>query len=466
MPRPAYNVAMLLRSAALALCAALATGCFGERARAGATNLLLVLLDTTRSDHLSCYGYARETTPAIDRLAADGARFEAAFAHSSLTPVSAGTLLSGALPFRHGVRSLFTVDGLSLSDDVASLFELLGRSGRRTAGFVGAKPMGAHYGFARGFDEYHDDLGATKQRYGIERFGDAPQRPADETTELLLAWLDEHADEPFAVLLHLFDAHDPSFIPPRRFLEQRLSFELPAGIGRYLPDPSAVGLAGDVQRVVELYDAELAFMDHELERVLARLAELGARERTLVVVTADHGEAFGEHGFYTHGLLYREHLQVPLIFQGPGVPAGSEPASRARLVDVFPTLVELLGLPAPAGVLDGRSLAGALSGSAASDRDLYAEVHHAEDDPRGREPAMYAVVRGRWKYVHRPVSGRHELFDLAADPAELANLYAPDHPEAQRLQRELEALGALGGGAAALEELDPEQVQSLRELGY
>jgi arylsulfatase len=463
---PALRQPALWRTALgfwLALCASCAHG----REQGSPRNLLLVLLDTTRSDHLSCYGYGRETTPAIDGLAQGGVRFERAFAHSSLTPVSAGALLTGALPFRHGVRSLYFVgDGQALSADVESLFELLGRSGRRTAGFVSAKPMGRHYGLARGFGEYFDDFEATKERYGIARFGDAPQRPADETTELLLEWLDEHGAESFAVLLHLFDAHDPAFVPPREFLEGRLSFALPEELGRYVSDPAMLGLVADPPRIVELYDAELAFMDGEIERVLERLAALGVRDETLVVVTADHGEAFGEHNFYTHGLLYREHLQVPLVFQGPGLPVGRVIGARARLVDVFPTLVELFGLPRPTGIQDGQSLVDWIDGEPARDRDLYAEVHHAENDQLGREAEMYTLVRGRWKYVHRPASGRHELFDLAADPDERQNLYQAEPAVAEGLRLELEALGAFGGGAAALEELDPERVRELRELGY
>jgi arylsulfatase len=458
-PAPWRTATLLL----IGLAWALSASCAGGREPGAPRNLLLVLLDTTRSDHLSCYGYARETTPAIDRLAAGGVRFAAAFAHSSLTPVSAGTLLTGTLPFRHGVRSLYAVGGQALAPEVESLFGLLGRSGRRTAGFVSAKPMGRQYGLARGFDEYFDDLGATRPREGM-RF--APQRPADETTALLLDWLDQRAAEPFAVLLHLFDAHDPAFVPPREFLEPRVSFALPRELARFVPDAAVLGLLEHPQRLVELYDAELAYMDSQLERVLERLAALGVRDETLVVVSADHGEAFGEHNFYTHGLLYREHLQVPLVLQGPGLPAGMVIDARARLVDLLPTLVELFGLPPPAGLQDGQSLAGWIRGEAPRDRDLYAEVHHAEDDQFQREAAMYTLVRGRWKYVHRPVSGGHELFDLAADPAEGVNLYEAERAQAEGLLRELEALGALGGGAPELEGLDPQMVRDLRELGY
>jgi len=429
-------------------------------------NLLLVLLDTTRADHLSCYGHEVETTPTIDRLAADGVRFAGVHAQSSLTPVSSGTLLSGALPFRHGVRSLYVVGRESMSPDVASLFELLSESGRRTAGFVSAKPMGRQYGLARGFDTYEDDMSGTRERYGLSGFADAPQRPGDETVDLALEWLDRHGAEPFALLVHLFDAHDPSFVPPREFLERRVSFPLPPDLGRAVAPGGLPAVARGRESLLELYDAEIAFMDEQVARLLAGLDRLGARERTLVVVTADHGEAFGEHDFYTHGLLYEEQLVVPLVMAGPGLPSGRVVEAGGRLVDLLPTLAELLDLPAPTQELDGASLVPAIRSGAVPAREVYAEVHHAADDQRGRDTELYSLCAGGWKYVHRPATGRHELYDLRADPLELANLYAPDHPQAQALRHRIESLGAIDGVVPSTEGMSAEALEALRALGY
>ena len=455
-----------MRPVALPLAlAALLGGCGGAGAD-GPANLLLVLLDTTRVDHLSCYGYEVETTPTLDGLADAGARFEGIHAQSSLTPVSAGTLLSGALPFRHGVRSLFVVDKQALSDDVASLFELLGRSGRRTAGFVSAKPMGRHYGLARGFEVYEDDTKGVKERHGLAGFADAPQRPGDETVDLALEWLDRHGREPFALLVHLFDAHDPSFVPPREFLERHVSFALPADLGRAVLPGALPAVQRSREGLIELYDAEIRFMDEQVERLLRRLDRLGVRDRTLAVVTADHGESFGEHGFYTHGLLYEEQLRVPLILSGPGVPRGVVAEAGGRLVDVLPTLVDLLDLPFPEQALDGISLAPALRGAVTPPRDVYAEVHHAENDPRGRETEMYSLTAGGWKYVHRPKSGEHELYDLTADPGEETNLYSPEHPRGQALRYRIESLGAIDGVVPSMEGMTEEAIRDLRELGY
>lgn len=453
----------MVRSTILAL---LALGLGSCSPAAPKPNVLIVLLDTTRADHLSCYGYAKSTTPTIDALAAEGTRFEDVRSQSSLTPVSASTLLSGALPFRHGVRSLFAVGGETLSKDVASLPELFVASGRRTAAFVSAKPMGTQYGLARGFETYHDDLSASFAKHGIERASDAPQRPADDTTELVLEWLDGHGKEPFALLVHYFDAHDPSFVPPLDWLENHVDFPLPPGTTRAGPERRIPALAKPENRVA-LYDAELKFMDEQLARVVAKLREQGTLDDTLVVVLADHGEAFGEHDFWTHGILYEEQLRVPLVLRGPGVPRAKTVAQRARVVDVLPTLAELLDLPAPKAALDGRSLAPFVKGTRASEeREVYAEVHHAAEDRLKRDPQMFTLRAGDWKYIHRPATAQHELYDLSKDPGELQNLYRADHPRALGLAHRLTQMGALGGAGVSLEGLSEAQLEELRQLGY
>jgi arylsulfatase A-like enzyme len=461
-------------AAALALCAlllgaagAFVLGCTRQALRP--RNLLLVLLDTTRADRLSCYGGATDTTPAIDELARSGARFEAAYSQSSLTPVSAASVLTGTLPPRTGVRSLFVVGGQALAPDVPSLFDELRGRGLATAAFVSAKPMGRQYGLDRGFDVYDDDLSETARRHGIERFADAPQRPAEETTERALAWLGERGREPFALLLHWFDAHDPSFVPPREFLARRLQLEQPASVGRTTAPQTWPELYRP-ESLVQLYAAEVAYMDSELARILGRLEELGVRDDTLVCVIADHGEAFGEHGFWTHGILYEEQLHVPLVLAGPGVPPGLEVPSVVRLVDLAPTLLELFGIPAGGAAHDGRSLVPLLARGEPQPPpglpEVYAEVHHAAEDRLQRDTEMYSLRVGEWKYIHRPVNGRHELYDLARDPLELENLYTPEHAMGLALQTRLLRMGAVDGAAPSLEGIAPEELERLRALGY
>jgi arylsulfatase A-like enzyme len=448
---------------AMGLALGLCWGCGADEARETPRNLLFVVWDTTRADHLGCYGYSRrETSPTLDRLAEQGLLFTRAYSHSTLTPVSAGSFLSGTLPYRHGVRSLFMVGKESLDQDIPSLFELLGTAGRKTAAFVSAKPMGRQYALDRGFELYDDDWSRTRELYGIERFGDAPQRPADATTELALGWLEENGSMPFALMVHLFDAHDSSFVPPESFLAEHLSFSVPPGLGR---NPSRFPLR-DVEEARELYDTEILFMDTQLARLLAELERLGVRDQTLVVVLADHGESFGEHGYFTHGWLSEEQLRVPIVFQGPGIVAGEKLEDRVRTVDIFPTVAELFDLSVPEG-LDGASVLDLLlPGDDPLDREVYAEVHHAPGDPRGREPEMYTLVVGPWKYIHRPATGKHELYQLSEDPGEVENRFEGEPEIAGRLLAQLIARGALGGGAVSLEGLSQETLEELQALGY
>jgi arylsulfatase A-like enzyme len=432
-------------------------------------NLLLVLLDTTRADRLTCYGGASGTTPTIDVLAHSGTRFEAAFSQSSLTPVSAASVLTGSWPHHTGVRSLFVVGGQSIASGVPSLFEELRERGKRTAAFVSAKPMGRQYGLDRGFETYDDDLTETAARFRIERFADAPQRPAEETAERALAWLGEHGREPFALLVHWFDAHDPSFVPPREFLAERLPLAQPAGVER-TTSPQTWPELYRPENLVRLYAAEIAYMDSQLGRLMAKLDELGVRDDTLVCVIADHGEAFGEHDFWTHGLLYEEQVHVPLVLSGPGVPTGLEVPSTVRLVDLAPTLLELLGASNSRARFDGHSLVPLLEGHApdphARPQEVYAEVHHSAEDRLKRDTELYMLRVGDWKYIHRPVNGRHELYDLAQDPGELHNLYAPDQAMGLALQTRLLKLGAVDGTVPSLEGIPPEELERLRSLGY
>ena len=429
-------------------------------------SLLLVVFDTTRADHLSCYGHHKPTTPTVDRLAAGGLRLDSAWAQSSLTPVSAATFLTGSLPYRHGIRSLFTVGGEVLADDVPTLAELLASEGYATAGFVSAAPMGSRYGLGRGFEVYDDRVSrgaAQREELGL---ASAYQRRADATCDRALAWLTERldaADEPFFLTVHFFDAHDPTLVPPRAFLERWLSFPLPADLDRrgHLREVKAPN------RRIELYDAEIRYQDDQLARLVSELERADRLDDTVVCVVADHGEGLGDHDFWTHGLLWSEQLRVPWILHGPGVPIGAVWKERVRLVDLLPTVVELLDVPLPPHASpDGRSILALPRSPEPEPREVYAEAHHAPDDGLGRDPRLYSLTVGRWKYVHRPDVEQHELYDLAQDPGELTNMHASDHPVARTLRAELEARGAVSGVGASPERLADETLEMLRELGY
>ena len=433
-----------------------------------APNLLFVVLDTTRADHLGCYGYSeRDTTPTIDALAERGVRFTSVYAQSSLTPVSAGSFLTGTWPYEHGIRSLFVVGGESLASDGPSLFEALRGAGWRTAGFVSAKPMDRQYGLDRGFETFDDDMQATKAEYGIARFEDAPQRPGDVTVDSALAWLDDHAGDRFALFVHLFDAHDPSFVPPREFLARHVSFPLPGNLGRqwsYAAFQGPQGLA--MERLVELYDAEIRFTDELLARLLQKLDDAAVLDDTVVCVIADHGESFGEHGYFTHGWMAEEQIRIPVVLAGPGLPAGAESADRIRAIDIAPTLCELFDVKAPSGFSGRSALALARGASEGAPREVYAEAHHASGDHRGRAPAMHSLIDGDWKLIHYPDGRAPELYDLATDPSEATNRAADAPDVVARLLAKLLERGAIGGGEVDPSSLSAEQLEALRELGY
>jgi arylsulfatase A-like enzyme len=460
------------RTASLALAvAAAACGAAGEEQRAPAarpTRLVLIVLDTTRADHLGCYGRRGADTPALDRLAAEGARFDLALASSSLTPVSVASVLTGVHPYRHGVRSLFAVGRGSLAWEGATLFERLAPAVEAGAAFVGARPLSAKYGLGRGLELYQDDMGPAAERNKARGLPNPQQRRADETTDLFLAWLDEHAGAPFAALVHFFDTHGATLIPPRDFRPPRVTFELPPDLDR-LGNLAGGGGAPRLKssaHAIELYDAELAWCDRQVGRIVDALERAGVLDETLVVVVGDHGEGLGQHGFWTHGLLWNEQLRVPLILRGPGVPRASAPTARVRLVDVHPTVVELFGL-APSADLDGASLVPLLDGrEERAPREVYAEAHHAADDFLGRDSALYTLVAGKWKYVHRPATGAHELYDLERDPGEQDNAYRAGHPAVAGLRARLSELGALDGHTVDPGALAPEELDALRDLGY
>ena len=465
--RGLYSAAMF--SGRLLLTLTLALGSFScGGASSEKPNLLFVVLDTTRADHLGCFGYERrDTSPTLDALAARGVLFRSVYSQSSLTPVSAGSFLTGTWPYEHGIRSLFVVGKESLASQSPSLFETFRTAGWQTAGFVSAKPMDRQYGLDRGFETFEDDMQSTKAEYRIGRFEDAPQRPGDVTVDLALDWLDDHGQDPFALFVHVFDAHDPSFVPPREFLEQHVSFPLPPNLGRQWSYGAFQGPQGlDMERLLELYDAEIRFTDELVGRLLTKLEDAGVLDDTVVCLIADHGESFGEHGYFTHGWMAEEQIRIPLILAGPGLPSGAVQDARIRAIDVAPTLCELFDLNAPAG-FSGRSALGLARGEQeTSQREVYAEAHHAPNDYRGRAEAMHTLIDGDWKLVHYPGPQADELFDLSADPGETRNLAESEPQTAARLLGKLIDRRAIGGGEVDLSGLDEDQLQKLRELGY
>jgi arylsulfatase A-like enzyme/Flp pilus assembly protein TadD len=415
------------RLGALALACALA-GCDGgtqpdDRAGERVERIVLVSIDTLRADHVGCYGNAEAQTPALDALAAEGARFETAISPAPLTLPSHATLLTGRDPPRHGIRH----NGLfRLPADVVPLAEHLRGSGFATAAFVSAFILDDRFGLGRGFDLYDDELGLLSDATIA-----VSARRGDHTVDAALAWL-ERAPARFFLFVHLYDPHAP-YGPP---------------------EPFASRFGG------RAYAGEIAFADAQVARLRDAVAKRW-RGGTLWWVTSDHGESLGEHDEPTHSyLVYDATQRVPLIAAGPGVPSGAVVPGVVALADVAPTLLELAGLPALPGA-EGLSLAAALrDGGASPRREAWVETLATQLD-MGWSPLLGVRTAGE-KYVRAP---EPELYDLAADPGELENLAAARPERAAELDRRVEALAA-GRPVAPSFRPDAEERAQLEALGY
>jgi len=397
-------------------------------------SLLVVTIDTLRADHVGVYGDRGARTPALDGLARRGVRFERAFSHVPLTLPSHCTLFTGLLPASHGVRD----NGLRLGPGPATLAETARARGYATAAVVGAFPLDSRFGLARGFDLYDDLYGSRNKARDLAFV----ERRGGDVSERAGRWIRSRGREPFFLWAHYFDPHAPYDPPP----------------------PYDRDFAG------REYDGEIAYADACLGRLLAALDEAGRTADTLIVVTADHGEGLGDHQEKTHGIfVYDATLRVPLIFAGPGIrPAGRAVGAQAGLVDVLPTVLELLGWPAPKG-LAGRSLVPLLTrpdaGRTEAERAIYVE---SMSPLLGRN---WAPLRGlrtpSWKYVDAPAP---ELYDIAADPGETRNLLDERPEAAGRLRRDLETEVRRQAEGPAGQAPGPgpgrEAREKLRALGY
>jgi len=333
----------LLPSVASAIAATLAFAACGSGPPADLPDVLLVSVDTLRADHLGCYGYPRATSPNIDQLAARGAVFERTMSTCPWTLPAHTSLLTGLFPAVHGVQE----DGTRLGEEAPTLAEGLRRMGYRTLGVVSHVYVASSFGLGRGFETFDDSL--------IE--GGTRNPIASEVVDRFLEHLDRlEPEDAFFGFLHFFDPHWDYTPPPpfdRRFTDP--AYAGPVN-GRY-PAVLEASSGADLEHAIALYDGEIAYLDREIGRLLGGLAERGRLEDIVVVLTADHGEEFREHGQMGHGnTLYEEQLHVPLIIAGhPAFPAGTRRGDLASLVDVAPTLLEIAGA-APDEGTSGRSL--------------------------------------------------------------------------------------------------------------
>lgn len=387
-------------------------------------SVVLISIDTLRADRLPAYGYSEGATPAIDSLRRDGLLVARAYSHTPLTLPSHVSLFTGRLPDDHGVRDnqgypVDPGDGPFLPRDLAA-------RGYLTGGAVSAFVLHRDSGVATGFEVYDD---AVEVRRGVALGGQA--RPGEATLAAIEPWLRDVVRRPpgrapFFLFLHLFEPHSP-YTPPEPF----------------------------ASRFKQAYDGEIAAADQVVGQLLNLLRELGVYQESLVVLFSDHGEGLGDHGEEEHGLfLYREALEVPLILKLPGNQrAGETVQGPAQLVDVYPTVLDVLGIEAPEG-LAGASLLRPLD----SQRPLYAETFYPRLHFGWSE--LRSVISGPWHLIDGPDP---ELFDLVSDPGERRNLWSNKAPMAATLDRHLEPHR---GELAAPTVVDPGTRARLAALGY
>lgn len=433
-------------------------------------NLVFVSLTNTRADHLGAYGYARPTSPAIDRLAADAVVFENVFTHASWTLPAVVSLLTSTYPFTHGLMN--RKDATPLPAATPTFVDVLEQAGYRTAAFVGDRDYSREFGHISRFDHIDDEANPDRaedwKQYGV----------LDNTLPPALAWLRAHRDERFFVLLQGYDTHCPFAVPEandefdpgydggidfahcywtfRPTAPVRTKDAAGGPVDAFVlqskgDDYDVLFYPRDVHHMVALYDGEIRRADDRVRRLLAEIDTLGLRDRTIVVFFSDHGDMFGKHGRFMRGgplrgTFYDDVLRVPLIVRHPLLPP-ARIAQLAEVIDIAPTLLDMLGLEAPAE-FRGRSLRPAVLES----REIRARVFagSAYTPEKGNrffrhESIVTAVRERRWKLIHeklfstRGTQDAVELFDVDADPDELVDLSSREPERVRELRRTVEA---------------------------
>jgi choline-sulfatase len=434
-PRRCPRLALFVGAAILALgllAVILVVGKGRPAFRTGAAsghNVLLITLDTTRYDHLGCYGYELARTPHLDGLAREGVRFARVYCPAPLTLPSHSSIMTGLQPATHGVRN----NGHNLATKWRTLAEILKGRGFATAAFVSSFSVDSRFGIGRGFDVYDDTFQPQAPLKGANA-----ERRAEETFAKFSRWLDVNAGKRFFAWVHYYDPHLP-YDPPSPYLE---------------------GSPG------RPYDGEIAYMDHYVGAVLEALEAKGFLGTTLVVVAGDHGEGLGDKVERGHGIfLYEETVRVPLIFRDlEAFPRPLVAEGAVRLVDVAPTILETLGFGADAAAMEGRSLIPWIKDGQRPDLDSLVETFYPRENFGWSE--LVGIVAGPWKYIQAP---RPELYDLENDPGEKANLAASSPAKAEELRSKLEEeLLRLNAppGATAGRAVSAGDRERLRSLGY
>jgi arylsulfatase A-like enzyme len=420
-PRPLARLALVVALAlALGGCRRAGDGAVGPAAPPPpARNVVLIVVDTLRADHLGCYGYERPTSPRIDAWARRSAVFEQAYSHSSWTMPSVASMFTSLEPKDHGIADWKQ----PLDERLLTLAEVLRGRGFRTEGYVSHGVLSRLYQFDQGFDVYDSSVIAGRLPRDITT--------AREVTDLALGALERPLPEPFFLWVHYFDPHD-AYLKHDGF--------------DFGPAP------------IDRYDGEIAYTDGHVGRLLEALERRGLDDRTVVALLSDHGEGFGAHRHLQHTVtLFEELIRIAFVLRAPGV-APQRVRDVVRAIDLAPTLLTLLGQPVPAefkglpiALREGRF-------SALPPRVVVAETQRFTD--------LRALRAGRFKLIQNRARGGARLFNLDEDPGEQRNLAKQRPDVVERLQSLLDAHYAGGAWSAPRRDLPPDLERDLRSLGY
>ncbi len=428
---------------------AVTLSCRGQAERFG---VVLVVLDTTRADHFSAMGYPRETTPNFDRLARESRLYRNAWSQAPWTLPSFASIVTGVLPRHHGAGMETAATGqrklLAVREEVPTMAELLSAQGWATAAWVNVVFCNPGTGISRGFDVYDFHASDASNR---------GHRNARETTDAALGWAETVGPRDFMMMVHYFDPH-LTYDPPAPFdtkFEPDGSSALREGFGNarqlFAMRRGELTLSPrEKSSMIARYDGELAFADEQFGRLRAGLEQLGMWDRSLVIVVADHGEEFWDHGGFEHGHTHhRELLHVPLIVKRPGE-APEARFDRVRQIDILPTVLDYAGVEHPS------RLPGGVLGR------VDAPYSIAEGSLWG---GNLISIRGDEGTLIRELDGGGDRFYAADDPEERRSVADRDPAEMAALGEVLSLIPAPGEGQIAVE-IDPDKLKVLRDLGY
>ena len=427
-------------------------------------NVVLIIIDTARRDAFGCYGNSLKPTNNIDAVAADGVRFEQCISTSGWTLPAVGSIFTGTWPTIHGGLGR-AVTLTPIRDEVPTAAEVLKNAGFETLGFANAAFVSPMLHLDRGFDVFD-------HRYSYNW----DTRRADETIDVALEYIRKNRSKRNFVMIHLFDPH-LDYDPPReyafKYTRGRTQPALPLTMETCLQMCEQNGEAPprpeNIAYIAGVYQAEVNFVDVQIGRLVEELKSLGMYDRTTMIITADHGEEFWEHGGFEHGhTMYDELLRVPLIVKFPAdvIPVRRAVTAQVRLLDLMPTAFEVLGVEKPESFL-GVSLLPYAMGTTDQALDAF-----CESTLYG--PHMIALRADGYKYVHHleEEGGAGELYDWRSDPAERKNL-ADDQPEKMEQMRTelLRLYGDLLKTAGTMSKpavvnMSPQRIKQLRSLGY